>query len=155
VETLAAGIGGRDIVGAHGIAMAADAVLDDIDNEDFDCVVIPGGLGGAQAIAADADALAFIQRMYNEGALVAALCAAPALVLGSACSLLDAKRFTCYPGMEGHVPEGKYSTDRVVLDGNLLTAQGPGCSGEFALAAVRYLRGSTEADKLAKSLIMA
>lgn len=154
VETVAAGIGGRDIVGAHGLAMAADMALDELDDEDFDCVVVPGGLGGAKAIAADATAVAFIRRMANEGSLVAAICAAPALVLGKACSLLGGKRFTCYPGMESHAPEGKHSNDRVVQDGNLLTAQGPGCAGEFALAVARQLCGAAEANKLAAALIM-
>ena len=154
IETVTAGLGSRDIVGAHGIAMAADCVLEDRDDEDYDCVVVPGGNRGAQALAASPVAVAFIRRHAAEGALVAAICAAPALVLGEACGLLGGKAFTCYPGMEGRVPDGLFSPERVVVDGRLVTARSAGCAGEFAVAIVRALAGDRAADELSAAVLL-
>jgi len=149
-----AGLGNKEIVGAHGIALGADAVLDDVDCDDFDCVVVPGGGKGSEAIAGDATAVAMIKRLSAKGSLVAAICAAPALVLGQACGLLGGRRFTCYPGMEGRVPEGRFEAARVVVDGALITARGPGCAADFALAIARALAGAAKAKELAAAALI-
>lgn len=153
LKVLVAGLGSREIVGAHQVLVGADVVLDDVDDDDFDCVVLPGG-GGAKAIAADPTAIAFVQRLAGKGRLVAAICAAPALVLGQACGLLKGRRFTCYPGMENLVPEGRFDPERVVDDGDIITGRGPGAAGEFALAVVRAMEGQTRAEELAAALVM-
>ncbi len=154
IEVVVAGLGGREIVGGHGMEFTADAALDDIDNEDFDCVVVPGGGGGSKAIAADQTAVKLIQRQAGKGRLVAAICAAPALVLGQACGILDGRRFTCYPDMEKHVKGGRFEPSRVVDDGNIITARAAGCAGEFAIAIIRALAGGTKADEVAASVLL-
>jgi len=154
IEVTVAGLGSREVIGGHGIAIAADTVLDDIDDEDFDCVVVPGGGGGSKAIAADPTAQAFLKKQATKGRLIAAICAAPALVLGQACGLLAGRRFTCYPGMEGLVPEGRFEDSRVVDDGDLITARAAGCAGEFAVAIVRALAGGIKASELASSVLL-
>lgn len=154
LEVSVAGLGFREISGAHGIKIAADFVLDSIDSQDFDCVVVPGGGGGSKAIAGDQTAIAFIKRHAARGRLLAAICAAPALVLGQACGLLSGRRFTCYPGMENHVPEGRFEESRVVDDGDLITARAAGCAGEFSVAIVRALLGGTKAAELASSVLL-
>lgn len=154
ISVTVAGIGSREIIGGHGIAIAADSALDDVDGDDFDCVVVPGGGGGSKAIASDPKAIALLQRQASAGKLIAAICAAPALVLGEACGLLEGRRFTCYPGMETHVPEGRFENSRVVDDGNLITARAAGCAGEFSVAIVRALMGGTKADELASSVLL-
>lgn len=153
LEVTVAGLGNKEIVGAHGIALGADEVLDDVDGDDFDCVVVPGGRG-AEAIAADERAVAMIRRLSSRGSLVAAICAAPAVVLGKACGLLSGRRFTCYPGMEGLVPEGRFEASRVVADGSLITARGPGCAAEFSVAVARALAGAAKAKDLAAATLL-
>ncbi len=154
VQVTVAGLGNREIVGGHGIAIAADTVLDDIDDDEFDCVVVPGGGGGSKAIAADPVAVAMIRRQASKGRLIAAICAAPAVVLGQACGLLAGRRFTCYPGLEGSVPEGRFEDERVVDDGDLITARAAGCAGEFAVAIVRALEGGIKANELHASVVL-
>lgn len=155
IETVTLGLDGRDVVGAHGIAMAADRTLDELNGEDFDCVVVPGGGKGADAIAGSRMAVEFIRRLSGEGAVVAAICAAPALVLGAACGLLKGKRFTCYPGLESSVPDGRFSEERVVTDGMLVTARSAGCAGEFAVAVISLLEGEAAAEKVARAVFLA
>jgi protein deglycase len=154
IEVVVAGLGVREIVGGHGMEFTVDAVLDDIDSDDFDCIVVPGGGGGSKAIAADQTAVNFIKRQAARGKLIAAICAAPALVLGQACGLLEGRRFTCYPGMESLVPGGRFEASRVVDDGNLITSRAAGCAGEFAVAIVRALSGGAKADEVAASVLL-
>lgn len=154
VELTVAGLGAREILGGHDITIGADAVLDDIDDNDYDCIVVPGGGGGSKAIAADPCAIACIQRHASKGKLVAAICAAPALVLGEACGILSGRRFTCYPGMERHVPDGIFEEARVVADGYIITSRAAGCAGEFSVAIVRTLLGDAKAHELEASVLL-
>lgn len=143
-----AGLNKREVKGAHDITIGADVLLDSIDSNSFDCIVIPGGKG-AELIAKSTVAVAMIKRLAARGSLIAAICAAPALVLGQACGLLNSRRFTCYPGMENLVPEGRFEASRVVADGDLITSRGPGCAGEFSIAIVQALLGASKAKELA------
>ena len=154
-EVVIAGIEGLQIQGAHGIVIAAQTELSKIQSDDFDCIVIPGGGPGSAAIAADGHCVAFIRRHAAANKLIAAICAAPALVLGEACGLLAGRRFTCYPGMESRVPGGKFSEGRVVTDGLFITSRGPGTAGEFAVAIARILIGNNVADQLASAILLA
>ncbi len=155
LQVIVAGLGSREVIGGHGIAIAADVVLDDVDDDDYACIVIPGGGGGAKAIAANPTAIALIKRQATAGRLIAALCASPAVVLGQACRLLAGRRFTCYPGMEELVPEGRFESTRVVVDGDLITARSAGCAGEFSVAVIHALLGSAKADQIAQTVLLA
>ena len=154
-EVVCAGIDGLQIQGAHGITITAQTELSKLQSEDFDCVVIPGGGPGSAAIAADDDCIAFIRRHAAADKVIAAICAAPALVLGEACGLLAGRRFTCYPGMESRVPGGIFSEGRVVTDGLFITSRGPGSAGEFSIAIARVLLGNKAADQLAAAVLLA
>lgn len=154
-EVLVAGVGATQIQGAHGILIMAQAELNQFLHDDFDCVVVPGGGPGSAAIAADGRCVAFIKRHAEANRLIAAICAAPALVLGEACGLLKGRRFTCYPGMEARVPGGVFCPDRVVRDGIFISSRGPGTAGEFSLAIVRCLIGDQAADNLASAILLA
>lgn len=153
-EVMTAGIGGTQIQGAQGLIILAQTELSQIQNDDFDCVVIPGGGPGSAALAADAQCVAFIKRHAAANKLIAAICAAPALVLSEACGLLGGKRFTCYPGMESRVPGGIFCKDRVVRDGMFITSQGPGTAGEFSIELARALVGNGAADHLAAAVLL-
>lgn len=153
VEVTVAGIGERDILGAHGIRMTADIAVYDIE-ETFDCVVVPGGGEGSKAIAQDEDAREIIRRHFAAGKLTAAICAAPVVVLGKSCGILTGRHFTCYPGLEKDDCGGKFRGDRVVTDGNLITARAPGCAGEFAYAIIASLLGRDAADKVAGAVLL-
>lgn len=84
----------------------------------------------------DAYAKELATKYIKENKVVAAICAAPAVSLGH-WGLIDGKKATCYPGMEGMgLNKCKFCEDRVVVDGNLITARGPGVSLEFGLAIV-------------------
>jgi protein deglycase len=153
VEVRTVGPGGREVRGAHGIVVRADAGPEGL-AEVYDCVVVPGGSPGAANLAARAEVAALVKRHFAEGKLVAAICAAPALVLHGACGILAGKRFTGYPGTEASVSGASFSEDRVVMDGNLITSRAAGSAGEFSYAVVKALVGEDAADELASKVLL-
>jgi 4-methyl-5(b-hydroxyethyl)-thiazole monophosphate biosynthesis len=167
--TIAAIGGGLAVKGARGITVNADTTLGELAQKaaahsslltahcslltEYDAVVIPGGMPGAPNIAASKEAGALIAEVAAEGKLVCAICASPAVVLAPL-GLLSGKRFTCYPGMEEKVGDGKWTDGNVVIDGNIITSRGAGTAGEFAVAVIGELLGKTEGDRIAKSVLL-
>lgn len=159
VEVVTAGVGGTRIVGSRGIRFVADASMEDLsaagelDPGRWDAVVVPGGMPGAANIAASVACSALISGAFAAGKLVAAVCAAPAVVLAPL-GVLSGRSFTCYPGMEGKVSGASWREGRVVVDGTLITSRGAGTAGEWAVELVRALVGDAVAEKLAESVLL-
>lgn len=152
-EVTLAGVGGTLIKGAHGVSYAADAELSKVAANNYDLVVFPGGMPGAKHLGDSETARKLAETTYHAGALVAAICAAPVMTLG-AWGMLAGKKATCYPGMENMFPaEVKFSSDRVVVDGNIITSRGPGTALEFSLALVHQLIGADAAGQLAQGMV--
>jgi protein deglycase len=145
---------GKTVTGARKITVVADMLFKDLPSSP-DCVILPGGMPGSKNLAAHASLLALVRDSLARGALVGAICAAPAIVLGKAAKVLEGRRFTCFPGMESDSGgRGSFSEDRVVVDGNLITSRAAGTAGEFALALVKALAGPRAASELAESILL-
>ncbi len=153
VDVTTAGVTPAPIRGARGISVVPDAGPAALD-KDYDCVVVPGGGKGSERLASDPKVAAFLKRHADKGAVIGAICAAPALVLGEACGLLKGRAFTCFPGMESRVAGGTFSEDRVVVDGKLITSRAAGTAGEFSYALINALAGEDAADKLAETVLL-
>jgi 4-methyl-5(b-hydroxyethyl)-thiazole monophosphate biosynthesis len=152
------------VMGSHGIQVVANTDWDDLAGEDkpkpssWDAVVVPGGLPGADNLAASKPVGDFLKGMAEAGKLVAAICASPARVLAPL-GLLEGKKFTCYPGEEKNISPSVlagagWKEDRVVVDGNLITSRGAGTAGEFAAAIIGKLASGEEAKKLAEKVLL-
>ena len=164
IEVSAAAVGKRLAVnGSHGIQIAADTSLDELLKEGklkasaWDGVVVPGGLPGADNLAASKETAAFLKEMAGAGKWVCAICAAPARVL-SPLGLLAGRKFTCFPGEKENVSPAsggaQWKDDRVVVDGRFITSQGAGTAGEFACAVIEKLAGEGEGEKLAGRVLL-
>jgi 4-methyl-5(b-hydroxyethyl)-thiazole monophosphate biosynthesis len=153
IEVQVLGLTGKLISGSHGIKVEANIGSEGL-NGDYDCIVVPGGGRGADNIAASPAAVYLIKRHFGAGKLVAAICAAPAVVLHSACDILKGRRFTGFPGTETRVQGATFSEERVVVDGNLITSRAAGSAGEFAYAIVSALCGASEASSLASKVLL-
>jgi len=151
VEVVVAGLTSLSVRSARGLTVTCDVCLVDAP---AGLLVLPGGLAGAQALAASADVHRAIASSLAEDRPVAAICATPALVLG-AHGYLKGRRFTCYPGMESEVVDGKPSPDAVVIDGPWITSRGVGTAPAFALALVERLAGRARADEVARAVLWA
>ncbi|PKH04109.1 DJ-1 family protein [Psychromonas sp. MB-3u-54] len=144
IEVIITSIGALNVTGCHNIVIHADTTLDAL-GDDLDGIILPGGMPGASNLAQSEMLIAFIRKMNNSNKLLAAICAAPALVLGKA-RLLNGRQFTCYPGFEKKITGANFRTESVVLDGNILTSRGPGTAAEFAILIIEYLLGIDAAN---------
>lgn len=142
-----AGLGSLTIHGAHGIPVVCDALFSDCKG-DYDAVVLPGGGEGSRNLAASFAVLEMAIKVSQKG-VVAAICAAPAVVLGKT-GLLDGRRVTGFPGTEF---EGLELEDApVIVDGPIITAQAAGSAIAFSLAIVEQLFDANTAKKLGKQI---
>jgi len=149
IGIISAGVDSMSITGSHGIAVAADKKLKDI-KPNADAVIIPGGMPGALHLHNSSEVNNLIKAMNSRGALIAGICAAPSVVMAPM-GLLDNKNATCYPGNQiDFAKSTKYKDEPVVVDGNIITSQGPGTAMEFALAIVEKLIGKDTAGKIRK-----
>lgn len=141
--------GSLEVVSSHGVHMLADTHADLAAYETADMVILPGGLPGTTHLGESRTVLEQC-RIFAATKRVAAICAAPS-VLGSL-GLLQGKKATCYPGFEEKLTGAEATGARVVVDGNITTAQALGSAIPFALELVRQLMGEQAAEKVASSI---
>lgn len=145
-----AGLNSLTVKGSHSINVNCDITIHEASLDAYDAVIIPGGMPGSTNLAASDEVTSRVLNTFSKGALVAAICAAPAVVLGPL-GVLEGKNAVCYPGFEKYSPESNFINKQVCRDGNLITARGAGCAFEFGLEIVSYLYDRDTADKLALS----
>ncbi|MEM5853604.1 MAG: DJ-1/PfpI family protein [Candidatus Aenigmatarchaeota archaeon] len=142
-------VSGTWVTGSHEVKLMVDRRLNDINFEKYDGVVLPGGSKGVNNLLKSAKLKEILEKMNEKGKLIAAICAAPLILARH--KILENKRATIYPGMEKEIPYPR--GERVVVDGNVITSQGPGTAIEFALAIVEKLLGREKAFELKKQLV--
>ncbi|AJJ11299.1 chaperone protein YajL [Yersinia rohdei] len=150
-----AGDGELEIVCSRGVRLLADTRLVDVADQKFDVVVLPGGIKGAECFRDSPLLVEKIRQTHNEGQLVAAICAAPALVLEHH-NLFPVGNMTGFPALKDKITPTKWMDQRVVYDRrvNLVTSQGPGTSIDFALKIVFLLLGREKAEEIAWQLVL-
>ena len=146
------GNGGLEIKGSHGVTIRADRALSAGSSEDWDMVILPGGMPGATNLRDNPAVQALIKKQNQSGRKVAAICAAP-IALGAA-GVLQGKKATSYPGFEKELKGATVVSDRVVRDGNVITSRGPGTALEFALELASQLRSKEVAEKLRSGMLV-
>ena len=140
-----------EVTGSHGIRVGADKTLSQLVMEEYDGLILPGGLRGVNNLAADERVIDMLRRFAVAGKLTAAICAGPT-VLAKA-GLLQGRKACCYPGMEDQLTGAVACTESVVADGSIITSRGLGTAIPFALALVAYFCGEKQAQALAKSIV--
>jgi len=143
------------IKGAHGVRFTADTQLVNVADDEFDCIVLPGGLPGADTLGKSTLVVEIIKQQICDNKWVAAICAAPVSVLVKN-QLYPEAYMTCYPSMQEMIPEYYRKTKRVMVDKmqHLITSQGPGTAQEFALEIVARLDGKEAAFTVGRELVL-
>ncbi|MCR5154304.1 MAG: DJ-1/PfpI family protein [Lachnospiraceae bacterium] len=140
----------KNILTSHGIKMETDELFGESDYADGDMLVLPGGLAGTKNLKAH-EKLAMVIKAYEQAdKYLAAICAAPS-VLGFN-GVLEGKCATSYPGFEEELKGAKLSTERVVLDGKVITSRGLGTAIDFSLKLVELLKGKETADAISSGI---
>lgn len=142
------------VTGAHGVTVTADLLFDNTLFADSEWLILPGGMPGATNLY-EFDPLAGLlkQQAASPTGRIAAICAAPAVVLGQL-GLLKGEKATCYPGFEGMLEEAEVVDEAVVKSGKFVLGNGPGNAMAWALAIISETFGSTEAIKIANDLLL-
>ena len=120
-----------------------------------DVMIVPGGRPGSANLAAFGKLMDIMQDHYAQGGTVAAICAAPSVVL-SLLPDLAGKKMTCYDGFEQALTDkgAEYVKEGVVVDGNMITGRGPGWAVEFGLAILEHVKGKEIAEKVKAGLML-
>jgi len=152
IEVCVAGLKDGHIKGAHGLMIKPDAALEDIDEDNFDMVVLPGGATGANNISASKDADELLRKYAKEEKYIAAICAAPAVLAEK--GLLKGCMATSYPSFREVVEkDSDYHEAVVVVDENIITSRGPATAAEFAFTLVEVLVEEDTAEKLREGML--
>lgn len=147
VEVTLVGLEDRQVTGSHGVTILADATLHEVDDEDMEMLVLPGGLGGVASIQMNLFAMALIQKAWNQGCYLAAICAAPTILAHM--GVIDRRKAVCYPGMEDEMDSAVVQIGaRVVVDGHIITAEAAGSAFDFGLKLVEILKGAKVAREV-------
>lgn len=141
----------RVIESAHGIGIVTDITLAEAQLDNAELLVLPGGLPGSTNLDACKTLTDALLAHYKAGKPLAAICAAP-LVLGHL-GILEGKRATCYPGVEGELKGATYTASIVERDGLVVTGKGPGAAMEFGYTLVDLLQGEGASDGLREGMM--
>ncbi|ODV00425.1 MAG: 4-methyl-5(B-hydroxyethyl)-thiazole monophosphate biosynthesis protein [Thiobacillus sp. SCN 63-57] len=151
IEVTTAGLRPGIVKASRGVQLVPDLTLDVALQDDYDMVVLPGGMPGAAHLKEDARILDLLKKMATAGKYTAAICAAP-MVLAEA-GVLNGKQATSYPGFLDGLPGVSVSGAPVVQDGKVLTSRGPGTAMDFALALVETLAGADKRQQVEAALV--
>lgn len=143
------------VTGATGQKLVADSLITEINPAGAEWIIIPGGVPGAPNLHADKAVNDIIIAQWNAGGRVAGICAGPAVVLAPT-GILKGKRATCYPGLEQALTDGgaTYVKAPVMVDGNLITSEGPATTLDFAKAIIAATLGQQKADETLSSMLL-
>lgn len=147
-----AGLDDRPVRASRGTVLVPDITLDEALGRDYDMIVLPGGLPGADHLKDDARIIELVTRMAGQGRYTAAICAAPR-VLAQA-GLLEGRRATSFPGAldVAAIAGIDYTDSPVERDGTVITSRGPGTAMDFALELIEILAGRGQRDTVESAL---
>jgi protein deglycase len=153
VEVTVASVDKLPVTASRGVKLVADALLVDCAGQTYDCIALPGGMPGAEHLRDSAELIGMLKKQKAAGRVYAAICATPAVALQPH-GLLDGIRATCFPSMRSKLDPTMACDDRVVVDGNCVTSQGPGTAIEFALKLIELLLGPQKAKDVAGPMLV-
>jgi len=130
------GIEDEIIVGRNGIKILCDKTLNEIEEIDYDLIVLPGGNPAYKNLMNSEALLNILRNMNSKGRIIGAICASPLVLLKA--GILKDKKATCYPTLKNEIPN--YEDKKVVVDGNIVTSQGPATALDFSLEIVKILK---------------
>lgn len=152
IEVVTAGLDAEPVKASRGTVLLPDTTLDAALAMEFDMVVLPGGLPGADHLGADERLCTLLQDMAADGKYVTAICAAPKVLAEQ--GLLAGKNATSYPGFVDQMalPDVHYTGSAVEVDGKIITSRGPGTAMDFALQLIESLLDKVTRDQVEQGL---
>ena len=141
----------RNVIGANGITIVANNELENVKSEDFNMIVLPGGIPGAENLRDSQKVQELLKEFDHASKPIGAICAAP-IALEKA-GLIEGD-YTCYPSYEKGIKSGNFTDkEKVVISGRITTSRGPGTAICFALSIVKQLVGDETYQALKDGLL--
>ncbi len=141
----------RTVFSSHGIGVVMDKTLTEIDFDDYDMLVLPGGLKGTRGLEAHDGLMAHIDDFDAKGKYIGAICAAPS-IFGHR-GILKGRKACCYPGFEQELTGATVTTENVTIDGHVVTSRGMGTATDFGLAIAGIFCGEEKAEAIKKQVV--
>lgn len=141
----------RKVTGSHGIEVSMDKILKEVNFEEVDMIVLPGGMPGTLNLEACGPLMEKVKEFDKAGKYISAICAAPT-VFGHL-GLLNGKKACCYPGMEDGLEGAEVCYDSTAAEGHILTSRGMGTAIDFGLRIIARFQGEEAANEMAKKIV--
>ena len=151
IGVVTAGLDDEPVRASRGMVLVPDTTLNEALKQQYDMVVLPGGLPGADHLDADVRIHDLLKEMSATDRYTAAICAAPKVLAGM--GLLEGRQATSFPGVLDGYQGFEYRTDAVVQDGKIITSRGPGTAMDFALTLIEQLVGKDKREEVEAGLL--
>ncbi len=142
----------RYVKSAHSVIIKADIILREADLNNATMLILPGGMPGAEELAACHRLNKALIQHNDKNGLIGAICAAP-MVLGKL-GLLEGRRATCYPGFETYLAGAEYTGKKVETDRNIVTAYGPGAAFDFGYTLLQFFVDQNKVKQLKEGMMV-
>ena len=141
----------RRVASSHGVEVTMDKVLSEVNFDETDVIVLPGGMPGTKNLEACAALMEQVDAFVQAGKTVAAVCAAPS-ILGHR-GHLNGKKACSFPDMESQLEGAEVLREPAVIDGNIITGRGMGAAIPFGLAILEKLQGKEAAEAMGRKIV--
>lgn len=144
-------VGNKNLVTQSGIKLETEYLYEEIDLNDYEFLVIPGGKATFENNLSSEIVKKTVEHFNNKNQLIACICAAP-MILGKY-GYLNGLPYTCFPSCESEEFNGTYlKEEKVVVVNNYITSKAAGTTFEFAYEIIKYLIGEQAANETLKNV---
>ena len=152
ISCLIVGLTKEPVPSAREVKIVPDLSIDELKAEELDLVILPGGIPAVEKLKQDQRVKSLLEKMKEKGKICAAICAAPGAL--SSFGLLQGRKATIYPTLKEELKGAQIEEAPVVVDGNIVTSQGPGTALPFAFKLVEILAGMEKAKEIAQQMLL-
>jgi protease I len=118
-----------------------DHTVEDVSSDDYDALLVPGGVGNPDQLRGDENAVSFVRGFHEAGKPMAVICHGPWVLVES--GVVRGKRVTSWPTLETDIRNagGEWTDEEVVVDGNVVTSRKPDDIPAFNREMLRIFSG--------------
>jgi len=153
IKVTTCGLDDKPVKASRGITIIPDTTIDNVLQQSFDLIVLPGGLPGADHLRDNEQLQTLIKHQMANKKYIAAICAAPKALAQA--GILDNKTATSFPGVleKLDIPNITLSENAVEIDDNIVTSRSAGTAMAFALSLIELLEGKDKREEVDKQLL--
>ncbi len=139
------------VTSSHGVSVKTDKTYSQADFEEYDMIVLPGGMPGTKHLEAHEGLMGQVDDFYKRGKYIAAICAAPG-IFGHK-GILKGRKACSNPGFESHLEGAEVTAGPVEISDNVITSRGMGTAVEFGLAILSVFCGEEAVCEMKKRIV--